>query len=54
MSTFFILGDRDELSGKDMDVKKESSNASKEEEPMDVDDVKAEDKKEPAAVAASS
>merc|ERR1712088_1284346 len=46
-------GDRDEVSGKD-EVKKETSNASKEEEPMDVDDVKSEDKKEPAAVAASS
>jgi len=43
-------GDRDEISGKD-EVKKE---ASKEEEPMDVDDVKSEDKKEPATVAASS
>ena len=48
--TFYILGDRDEMSGKD-EVKKE---ASKEEEPMDVDDVKSEDKKEPATVAASS
>ena len=47
---FYILGDRDEMSGKD-EVKKE---ASKEEEPMDVDDVKSEDKKEPATVAASS
>merc|ERR1719445_2093306 len=43
-------GNRDEVSGKD-EVKKE---ASKEEEPMDVDDVKSEDKKEPATVAASS
>merc|ERR1719445_2190085 len=43
-------GNRDEMSGKD-EVKKE---ASKEVEPMDVDDVKSEDKKEPATVAASS
>merc|ERR1712088_84880 len=48
-------GNRNRDESKDMDeVKKETSNASKEEEPMDVDDVKSEDKKEPAAVAASS
>ena len=50
----FILGDRDELRGdKDLDVKKDTSNASKD-EPMDVDDVKPEDKKESATVEASS
>ena len=48
----YFLGDRDEMSGKD-EVKKET-NASKDEEPMDVDDVKSEDKKAPAAVTASS
>merc|ERR1712194_534379 len=49
-------GDRDEIRGdKDLDAKREkdSSNASKD-EPMDVDDVKSEEKKESATVEASS
>ena len=48
---FHFLGDRDEIRGdKDLDAKKDASK----DEPMDVDDVKSEDKKESATVEASS
>ena len=49
--SFHFLGDRDEIRGdKDLDAKKDASK----DEPMDVDDVKSEDKKESATVEASS
>ena len=50
-------GNRDEVSGKDeKDIKKDINNSSKEsaDEPMDVDDVKSEDKKPDSAAAVSA